>query len=48
MVSAAVNVGIMSRLFKQHERWRSENMKDTTDNRMVVSKNLGLYLLCQG
>ena len=48
MVSAAANVGIQSRLFKQHERWRSENMKDIIDSRLKVSKNLELYLLCQG
>ena len=48
MVSAAANVEILSRLLKQHERWRSENIKDTIDSRLEVSKNLGLYLLSQG
>ncbi|KAK3105318.1 hypothetical protein FSP39_022401 [Pinctada imbricata] len=45
--SAAANHGIPDRLFKRHGRWRSENakdgyIKDSLDDRLAVSKHLGL------
>ena len=45
--SAAANHGIPDRLFKRHGRWRSENakdgyIKDSLDDRLLVSKHLGL------
>ena len=45
--TAAANLGVADRLFKRHGRWRSENAKDgyvedTTEQRLGVSRNLGL------
>ena len=45
--SAAANAGVPDRWFKRHGRWQSENakdgyIKDTLENRLRVSKNLGL------
>ena len=41
------NLGISDRLFKRHGRWRSETakdgyVKDSLNDRLIVSKNLGL------
>ena len=49
--TAAANAGVLDRLFKRHGRWRSETakdgyVKDSVDRRLEISKNLGLYLLC--
>ena len=48
--SAAANAGVPDRLFKRHGRWKSENAKDgyvedSLENRLEVSRNLGLYLV---
>ena len=45
--TAAANAGVPDRLFKRHGRWRSENakdgyVKDSLNNRLSVSKNIGL------
>lgn len=45
--SAAANAGVPDRLFKRHGRWLSETakdgyIKDKLDDRLSVSKNLGL------
>ena len=45
--TAAANAGIKDRLFKRHERWVSENVKDgyiqdNIDNILSVSKSLGI------
>ena len=45
--SAAANAGVPDRMFKRHGRWRSENakdgyVKDSLDNRLQVSKKIGL------
>jgi len=47
--TTAANAGVPDGLFKSHGRWRSENakdgyVKDSVENRLQVSKNLGLYL----
>jgi len=47
--TAAANAGVPDRLFKCHGRWRSENakdgyVKDSVENKLQVSKNLGLHL----
>ena len=45
--TAAANLGVADRFFKSHGRWRSKNAKDgyvedTTEQRLGVSRNLGL------
>ena len=45
--TTAANLGVADRLLKRHGRWRSENAKDsyvedTTEQRLGVSRNLGL------
>ena len=45
--TAAAGAGIPDRIFKRHGRWKSENAKDgyvqdTLENRLSVTKNLGL------
>ncbi|KAK3087577.1 hypothetical protein FSP39_007771 [Pinctada imbricata] len=45
--TASVSHGIPDRMFKRHGRWRSESakdgyVKDSLDDRLFVSKNLGL------
>ena len=45
--TAAGNGGVPDRLFKRHDRWRSETakdgyVKDSVENRLEVSKHLGL------
>ena len=46
--TAAANVGVQDHLFKRHGRWRSERAKDgyvedSTEKRLLVSQQLGLY-----
>ena len=45
--TAAANLGVNDRLFKKHERWRSEKVKDgyiheIIEAKLIVTKNLGL------
>ena len=45
--SATANAGVPDKLFKRHGRWLSETAKDSyikdkLDDRLSVSKNLGL------
>ena len=45
--SAAANAGVPDRMLKRRGRWRSENakdgyVKDSLDNRLQVSKKIGL------
>ena len=48
--TAAANGGVPDQLIKRHGRWRSETakdgyVKDSVENRLEVSKHLGLYVL---
>ena len=48
--TAAANAKVLDRIFKRHGHWKSENakdgyVKDSLESRLVVSKNIGLYLL---
>ena len=45
--TAAANAGVPDRLFKRHERWKSDSakdgyVKDSVRSRLEVSKNLGI------
>ena len=45
--TAAANAGVNDRMFKRHDRWRSESakdgyVKDSVEKRLSVSKQLGI------
>ena len=45
--TAAANLGAKDKLFKKHEKWRSETIKDkyihkNIQNKLIVTKRLGL------
>ena len=49
--TAAANANVPDRIFKRHGRWKSENakdgyVKDSLENRLEVSRKIGLYLQC--
>jgi len=46
-VTAAANLNILDRLFKVHDRWRSDSAKDRfvcdkVDSRLFVPMNIGI------
>ena len=49
--TATANANVPDRIFKRHGRWKSENakdgyVKDSLENRLEVSRKIGLYLYC--